>query len=308
MANTDHFIKALTAPPTRLSGAINSTSVNIPLESLEGIQSDTAVVMTIDRVDADGNLTPELTEVVLGTLGNSGLENVVRGVGGRKQSHKNGAVVEVSVASSEQWNRLIKGVLKILNQDGTLKTGVVDGKALKAGSVSNGHMVDGAIDSKKIKWKGINGDRLADNSVDSRALANSAVKPEHLHSASFAKIQYVETPNTDLKKQYEYVYTPKITIPKAGKYLIIASYQTQNWENGLNCDINMKIVKDSAATNPQDVNIDYANFKSSGFHDGMMQKVATLSANDKVRVRAEIGQAVHVQISVRLSVIPISAF
>lgn len=298
MANTDHFIKALTAPPTRLSGAINSTSVNIPLESLEGIQSDTAVVMTIDRVDADGNLTPELTEVVLGTLGNSGLENVVRGVGGRKQSHKNGAVVEVSVASSEQWNRLIKGVLKILNQDGTLKTGVVDGKALKAGSVSNGHMVDGAIDSKKIKWRGINGDRLADNSVDSRVL----------NSASFAKIQYVETPNTDLEKQYEYVYTPKITIPKAGKYLIIASYQTQNWKNGLNCDINMKIVKDSAATNPQDVNIDYANFKSAGFHDGMMQKVVTLSSNDKVRARVEIGQAVPVQISVRLSVVPVGMF
>lgn len=70
----------------------------------------------------------------------------------------------------------------------------------------------------------------------------------------------------------------------------------------------MKIVKDSAATNPQDVNIDYANFKSAGFHDGMMQKVATLSSNDKIRVRAEIGQAVHVQISVKLSVIPVSVF
>ena len=167
--NTDHFIKAISAPPTKLSNAINDTSTNIFLESLEGIQSDTAVVVVIDRVNGDGVQTPELTEVVIGTVGTNGLENVVRGVGGKQQAHKTGAVVEVSIASSEQWNRLISALLKTHNQDGTLKLG----------QINNEHLVDGAVDNKKIKLKGINGDRLADNSVDGRVLSSGAVKPEH---------------------------------------------------------------------------------------------------------------------------------
>lgn len=159
--NADHFIKALTAPPTRLAGAINSTSDNIGLENLEGIQSDTAVVMTIDRVDTNGEPTPELTEVVLGVLGNAGLENVVRGVGGKKQAHKSGAVVEVSVASSEQWNRLIGALLKTFNQDGTLKNNVVDSKHIK--SVDGDKITVNSIDGDKISQKTINAKHLADD-------------------------------------------------------------------------------------------------------------------------------------------------
>lgn len=143
---------------------------------------------------------------------------------------------------------------------------------------------------------------------DGTGILDNSIQSRHIKKADLSSILYTETANTDLSTQYAYKYTPKITIPKAGKYLIIASYQTQNWKNGLSCDFNIKIVKDSAAANPQDVNIDYANFKSAGFHGGAIQKVATLSSNDKVRARVEIGQAVPVQISLRLSIIPISVY
>lgn len=302
MATVDNLLlktssQGMVARVAKLQQMKSQDSDSAICDDLTGWPQGEAVAISMYQIDSTGipdqsSITDWIAEVNNNTLFNMKLTS------GVNRDYDSLSTVVVVNFTSEWANRLISALLKILNQDGTLKTGVVDGKALKAGSVSNGHIVDGAIDSKKIKWRGINGDRLADNSVDSRVL----------NSASFAKIQYVETPNTDLEKQYEYVYTPKITIPKAGKYLIIASYQTQNWKNGLNCDINMKIVKDSAATNPQDVNIDYANFKSAGFHDGMMQKVATLSANDKVRVRAEIGQAVPVQISVRLSVVPVGMF
>ncbi len=150
-SNQDHFIKALTAPPTRLSNAIGATSVNIGLESLEGIQSDTAIVMTIDRVDSEGRLTPELAEVVIGTLGNSGLENVVRGIGGKKQPHKTGAVAEVSIASSEQWNRVIKALLKTYNQDGTLRDSIIEEKHIRDNAVTEHKLANGAVTGSKIK-------------------------------------------------------------------------------------------------------------------------------------------------------------
>ena len=159
-SNQDHFIKALTAPPTRLSNAIGATSVNIELESLEGIQSDTAIVMTIDRVDSEGRLTPELAEVVIGTLGNSGLENVVRGVGGKKQPHKTGAVAEVSIASSEQWNRVIKALLKTHNQDGTFRDSAIEEK----------HIRDNAITERKLNNGAVTGSKIKDGSVEPRHL------------------------------------------------------------------------------------------------------------------------------------------
>lgn len=160
-SNQDHFIKALTAPPTRLSNAIGATSVNIGLESLEGIQSDTAIVMTIDRVDNEGRLTPELAEVVIGTLGNSGLENVVRGVGGKKQPHKTGAVAEVSIASSEQWNRVIKALLKTHNQDGTFRDNIVEGKHIRDNAVTEHKLANGAVTGSKIKDGAIEPKHLA---------------------------------------------------------------------------------------------------------------------------------------------------
>lgn len=302
MATVDNLLlktssQGMVARVAKLQQMKSQDSDSAICDDLTGWPQGEAVAISMYQIDSTGipdqsSITDWIAEVNNNTLFNMKLTS------GVNRDYDSLSTVVVVNFTSEWANRLISALLKILNQDGTLKTGVVDGKALKAGSVSNGHMVDGAIDSKKIKWKGINGDRLADNSVDGRVL----------NSASFAKIQYVETSNTDLTTQYAHVYTPKITIPKSGKYLIIASYQTQGWKNGLSCDFNIKIVKDSAATNPQDVNIDYANFKSAGFHDGMIQKVVTLSSNDKVRARVEIGQAVPVQISVRLSVVPVGMF
>ena len=174
--NTDHFIKAISAPPTKLSSAINDTSTNIFLESLEGIQSDTAVVVVIDRVNGDGVQTPELTEVVIGTMGTNGLENVVRGVGGRQQAHKTGAVVEVSIASSEQWNRLISALLKTHNQDGTLRDNIIEGKHIRDNTVIEHKIANGAITSNKISSGAV---KLEHTNFPRACYSNATINAQH---------------------------------------------------------------------------------------------------------------------------------
>ena len=130
-SSSDKFIKTVQAPPSKLAGPIGPDTETIPLQTLEGWSSTTAVVVAIDRYDdATGELTPSKTEIVVGTLGPNGLENVERGVGGTRQNHSDGAVAEISIAAGEQWNRAMDALIGAFGQDGKLK-----GEMIVPGSV-----------------------------------------------------------------------------------------------------------------------------------------------------------------------------
>lgn len=99
-------------------GVTDDTTQTVPLSSTTNLPSDTAVVVVIDRVDANGTSTPSLEETVIGVVSGSNLANCIRGAEGTAQAHNAGAVVEVLV-TAKGINDLIDGLLVEHDQDGT---------------------------------------------------------------------------------------------------------------------------------------------------------------------------------------------
>ncbi len=99
-------------------GVPDPATTTIPLVNATNIPTDTAVIVTIDRVDANGTPTPSKMERVVGRISGNNLVDCIRGVAGTAQTHAAGAVAEV-VIDAILWNKLIEGILKEHNSDGT---------------------------------------------------------------------------------------------------------------------------------------------------------------------------------------------
>jgi hypothetical protein len=142
-ASTDKFIKGA----RRWSGQIGGGGVAdgvvdvIPLVSAIGLPTDTAVEITIDRVDANGAATPSKEEVIRGVVSGSNIINAVRGVEGTPQAHAAGAVVEVKL-TSDQWNRMVDGIAAEHGQDGSHKSSIFNKIPLYA---PQGFLINGKI-------------------------------------------------------------------------------------------------------------------------------------------------------------------
>lgn len=127
-AATDKFIKGA----RRWSGQIGASGVSdasvttISLVSTTGLPTDTAVELTIDRVDASGNLTTSKEEIIRGVVSGTNIISAVRGVEGTAQAHSAGAVVEVRLTAS-MWNRLVDGLLTFATQTGKIVLSAMDG-------------------------------------------------------------------------------------------------------------------------------------------------------------------------------------
>lgn len=133
--NTDKFKKV--APNTGWQvgggGVADSEVTTIPLNVSTGLPSSTAVLVTIDRVDASGNKTPSKMERIVGVVNDNNIVNCIRGVEGTAQSHAAGAVVEIVIAS-KLWNDMVDGILAEHNQDGS-HSDVLMNKIYPIGSV-----------------------------------------------------------------------------------------------------------------------------------------------------------------------------
>lgn len=125
-ANTDKFKKVSRRWVGQIgAGGVSDASVTtIPLSSATNLPTDTAVVIVIDRVDANGTATPSLEETIIGVVSGSNLINCVRGAEGTAQAHNAGAVAEV-LLTAKGWNDFIDALLVSFNQDGTPKDGIV---------------------------------------------------------------------------------------------------------------------------------------------------------------------------------------
>lgn len=119
-ANTDLLKKGVQTWQGTLAGSITLSSTTITLTSAVGLPVDTAVEITIDRVDSSGVKTPAKKEVVTGVVSANNLIDCVRGEEGTAQSHASGAVVEVRL-TAHQWNDMVDFLLTSFNQDGTFK-------------------------------------------------------------------------------------------------------------------------------------------------------------------------------------------
>lgn len=111
-ANTDLFKKFARrwVGQVGAGGVSDGVTTTIPLASATNLPTDTAVVVVIDRVNANGTATPATEETVIGVVSGTNLINCVRGAEGTAQAHSAGAVVEVLV-TAQGLNDLMKGIL-----------------------------------------------------------------------------------------------------------------------------------------------------------------------------------------------------
>lgn len=124
-ANTDKLRKGFYGPATALSGSIGNTDATVPLNSTAGFPTDTAIDLTVDRVDASGNKTPSKQETITVVIsGNNGI-NALRGVEGTAQPHSAGAVVEITFTAATHNNQIDHNLTEH-NQDGTHKSSAYD--------------------------------------------------------------------------------------------------------------------------------------------------------------------------------------
>jgi hypothetical protein len=115
--NTDKLRRGFFGSSTTLSASIGNTDTTIPVSSTTGWPTDTAIDITIDRVDANGNKTPTKRETI--TLVVSGINgiNALRGVEGTAQPHSAGAIVEITFTAATHNDQVNWG-LKDHDQQG----------------------------------------------------------------------------------------------------------------------------------------------------------------------------------------------
>ena len=120
--NTDKLRKKKSLFSTTLSSSITDSDVTIPLSSASGLPTDTAITLTIDRVDANGVSTPAKVERITGVISGNNLTVALRAQDDTSAAaHDSGAVVE-DIWDADTWNDSIDGVLAEHNQDGTHDT------------------------------------------------------------------------------------------------------------------------------------------------------------------------------------------
>jgi hypothetical protein len=126
--NADKFIKV--APNTGwqvdASGISDASVTSFGLVSATSLPTDTAVILTIDRVNSSGVATPSLMERIVGVMSGTTVTSCVRGLEGTAQAHAAGAVVEI-VISKSNINKLMEGILAEHNQDGSHQIDALDG-------------------------------------------------------------------------------------------------------------------------------------------------------------------------------------
>lgn len=137
-ANTDKFRKVKRSFTTTLSApGISNSATNIPLPSVAVAQlpTDTAVTITIDRVNSSGVATPTLREDTTGVAdpGNNRITTAVRTEG---QAHNTGAVVEITWTEIV-WNDAVDGILLEHDQAGKHKPEKIDAHRYAADAGSN---------------------------------------------------------------------------------------------------------------------------------------------------------------------------
>lgn len=94
-ANTDKIRKGTSGFSATLTASISNSDATIALSNVNNLATDTAVELTIDRVDSSGVSTPTKREVIIGVVSGLNIVTCLRGQDNTTaQSHSTGAVVE----------------------------------------------------------------------------------------------------------------------------------------------------------------------------------------------------------------------
>lgn len=138
--NTDKFVKV--APNTGWQLALGITDAivdEIDLVSASGLPTDTAVILTIDRIDGSGAKTPSKMERIKGVISGDKVIDCIRGYEGTAQAHSAGAKVEIIICS-KNINDAQEGILSEHNQDGSHKIVNLDEQSSSPATPASGKM------------------------------------------------------------------------------------------------------------------------------------------------------------------------
>ena len=113
-------------------GVESGTVTTVPLASTTNLPTETAIMITIDRVDANGVLTPDKEEGIIGVVSGDNLSSCIRGVEGTAQAHSAGAVVEV-LWTARNVNDIVDAILAEHSQSGAHTTDTISEKTEDAG-------------------------------------------------------------------------------------------------------------------------------------------------------------------------------
>ena len=130
-------------------GVENGTVTTVPLASTANLPTETAIMITIDRVDANGVLTPDKEEGIIGVVSGDNLISCIRGVEGTAQAHSAGAVVEV-LWTAKNVNDIVDAILAEHSQSGAHTTDTISEKTEGAGVTVDGVLIkDGKVATTK---------------------------------------------------------------------------------------------------------------------------------------------------------------
>lgn len=148
-------VARLTEPHTTGSGIFTC-------ESLSGWAEECSFV--VYEVDSSGNPISGSETDWIGTKNNRNLENLEL-TAGVDRDYPVDRTYLVATETAGGRNKLIQGLKNTLNDDGTLKAGVVDLSKIP----------DGSVTATKIAHNSINNDKIADNSLDGRKLLDNSI-------------------------------------------------------------------------------------------------------------------------------------
>lgn len=148
-------VARLTEPHTAGSGIFTC-------ESLSGWAGECSFV--VYEVDSSGNPISGSETDWIGTKNNRNLENLEI-TAGVDRDYPVDRTYLVATETAGGRNKLIQGLKNTLNDDGTLKAGVVDLSKIP----------DGSVTATKIAHNSINNDKIADNSLDGRKLLDNSI-------------------------------------------------------------------------------------------------------------------------------------
>lgn len=196
-ANTDLLRKSKSLFSTTLSTGIGTgTSDTLTPATVTGLPTDTAITITIDRVDSAGVSLGSQVERIIGVISGGNLTSYTRAIDNTtEQAHAGGAVIEM-VWNAEDWNDMVDWALVSHNQSGYLKTNAITSSMITASNVT----------ASKIAASGVIPGNLAASSVLAGTIAASAITLGTLaaSSVSAGNLNFVATGSTDGWKELPY--------------------------------------------------------------------------------------------------------
>lgn len=170
---------------TTLSVGIGTgTGDTLTPATVTGLPTDTAITLTIDRVDSAGASLGTQRERIDGVISGGNLTAYVRGRDSTtEQAHAGGAVIEM-VWNAYDWNNLVDWALVSHTQAGYLSASSITASMLSASSVTSGRLSASSVVAGNLAASSV----LAGNHAASSVLANnitaSAVLANNLAASS----------------------------------------------------------------------------------------------------------------------------